>query len=126
MKISANAYKDFITKQNTVNDNSAGVIIMKKAMNGTNPNEEAEIMSYAFGNDFIYVNNLAVAKRSFDILKQLKLDQFMLDFKLEPPFLKSINIDMSWKKPEKYEVDIEAGAYYEGRWGGLKFRVIKN
>ena len=39
---------------------------------------------------------------------------------------KRINIEMSWKKPQSYDVDIEAGAYYNGRWGGSKFRVIKN
>ena len=125
-KIASKAYKDFVTKQNTVVDNSAGVVIMKKAMNGTGPNEDAEIVSYAFGNDLTYVNNLAVAQRKFDIPKQFKIDKFMLDFKLEPPFIKSINIDMSWKKPDKYDVDIEAGAYYQGRWGGSKFRVIRN
>ena len=31
-------------------------------------------------------------------------------------YQKRINIEMSWKKYKSYDVDIEAGAYYNGRW----------
>ena len=95
-------------------------------MNGTSPNEEGEVVSYSFANDIVKVDGLAVASRQFNIPKQFKLESATIEFTDWKWLPKRINIEMSWKKPQSYDVDIEAGAYYNGRWGGSKFRVIKN
>ena len=125
--ITANAYKEYVTKMNTPDDKKlpAGVVILKKAMNGTSPNEEGEVVSYSFANDIVKVDGLAVASRQFNIPKQFKLESATIEFTDWKWLPKRINIEMSWKKPQSYDVDIEAGAYYNGRWGGSKFRVIK-
>ncbi|KAF5270932.1 hypothetical protein FQR65_LT17752 [Abscondita terminalis] len=104
-----------------------GLIILidsPKAMNGTSPNEEGEVVSYSFANDVVKVDGLAVASRQFNIPKQFKLESATIEFTDWKWLPKRINIEMSWKKPQSYDVDIEAGAYYNGRWGGSKFRVL--
>ncbi|MCT3735846.1 hypothetical protein CMT45_10830 [Elizabethkingia anophelis] len=127
VNITAKAYKDYVTKANTPDNKQlpAGVVILKKAMNGTSPNEEGEVVSYSFANDIVKVNGLAVASRPFNIPKQFKLENATIEFDDWKWLPKRINIEMSWKKPQKYDVDIEAGAYYGGKWGGSKFRVVK-
>ncbi len=127
VNITANAYKEYVTKQNKPDDKQLpkGVVILQKAMNGTSPNEEAEVVSYSFGNDVVKVNGLAVASRPFNIPKQFKLESATIEFDDWKWIPKRINIEMSWKKPQKYDVDIETGAYYGGKWGGSKFRVVK-
>ncbi|WP_407483357.1 hypothetical protein [Elizabethkingia meningoseptica] len=125
--ITAKAYKEYVTKVNTPGNDKlpAGVVILKKAMNGTSPNEEGEVVSYSFANDIVKVDGNAIASRQFNIPKQFKLESATIEFTDWKWLPKRLNIEMSWKKPQKYDVDIEAGAYYNGRWGGSKFRVIK-
>lgn len=126
LKVLAGAYKEFVKKQNSIVENSTGIVVIQKKLDGGEKEDECEIVSYSFGNDIVSVDNLAVAQKKFNIPKKFKIDKLMLNFSLDPSYIKQIDIDMSWKKPDKYEVDIEAGAYYNGQWGGSKYRVVRN
>lgn len=98
---------------------------MQKAVDGTSP-EDAQIVSYAFGNDVVQVTRLAVAQKKFHIPKQFKLEKALLSVDFDNWKNTKIDIEVSWKVPDKYDVEIEGGAHYGGKWGGSKFKVVKN
>lgn len=120
------AYKKYIVDPNNkAAPSSIGVVIMQKAVDGTSP-EDAQIVSYAFGNDVVQVTRLAVAQKKFHIPKQFKLEKALLSVDFDNWKNTKIDIEVSWKVPDKYDVEIEGGAHYGGKWGGSKFKVVKN
>lgn len=125
LNIAYQAYKQYIVNPNTNTPAaSTGVVIMQKAVSGESP-DDAKIVSYAFGNDLVEVTKLAVAERPFNIPKRFKLEKALLTLDLNNWKNSKIDIDVSWKVPDKYDVEIEGGAYYY-KWGGSKFRVVRN
>lgn len=126
LNITYKAYQDYIVApNNNVPASSIGVVIMQKAVDGVAP-DDAKIVSYAFGNDLVQVTKLAIAERSFNIPKQFKLEKALLTVDLNNWKDSKIDINVGWKAPDKYDVEIEGGAYFGGYWGGSKFRVVKN
>jgi len=127
-KVAIDAYKKFVSKINAPkNDDglSAGVVVVKKDVNSPSG---AEVVSYSFGEDIVMVHGYAVASRSFHIPVDFKLEEFSLGFSGNGSSWNPMDIGfiVNWQKPRSYDVSVEAGAYYDGRWGGSKFRVVKN
>ncbi|MDY6025641.1 hypothetical protein [Bergeyella zoohelcum] len=125
LDIAYRAYKKYVVDPHTNSPKpSVGVVLMQKAMNNQ-PAEEAKIVSYAFGNEVVEVSNLAVASRTFDIPKRFTFNSAQVNFDLNNWKNISLNIEVGWKVPDKYDVSIEGGAYYDGQWGGSKFVVTR-
>lgn len=125
LDIAYKAYKKYVVDPHTNSAQpSVGVVLMQKAMNNQ-PAEEAKIVSYAFGNEVVEVSNLAIASRVFDIPKRFTFNSAQVNFDLNNWKNISLNIEVGWKVPDKYDVSIEGGAYYDGKWGGSKFVVTR-
>jgi len=52
-------------------------------------------------------------------IDDLKLEKELTSVDLKTWENAQIDLDMSWKVPNKYDVDIWAGAHYNNKWGRL-------
>jgi len=126
-KVAGDAYKKYVSKINSSKKDdglSAGIVVVKKDVNSA---DQAEIVSYSFGEDIVMVHGYAVASRKFDIPKRMRVEEWSLGFSGDGSSWNPAEIGFyaTWMKPKSYDVSVEAGANYEGRWGGSKFRVVK-
>jgi hypothetical protein len=119
LTLMVDAYKKYGNNRRDV-----GVVIVNKELN----NETAKILSYATGNDLIVSHNLAFAGKDFDVPKSLKINDliFLYSQNQNGSSTFGFKAGFTFKTVDKYDVDIESGAFYDNRWGGSRFRIIRD
>lgn len=81
-------------------------------------------IAYFFENEIVEVKKLAIARRTFNLPKNFKVDKALLSFRDgdgKSDFV--LDLKFTWDIVGSVSVDMESGAYYNGKWGGSKFRV---
>lgn len=91
---------------------------------------EAEPFAYSLFGEKITVKNLAVAARDFNVPQNFKIDDFSILFKsthsnATGTTKNSIGFKFKFRIDvvNSVDVELESGAYYNGNWGGSKFKV---
>ena len=119
LTLMVDAYKKYGNNRRDV-----GVVIVNKELN----NETAKILSYATGNDLIVSHNLAFAGKDFNVPRSLKINDliFLYSQNQNGSSTFGFKAGFTFKTVDKYDVDIESGAFYDNRWGGSRFKIIRD
>ncbi len=119
LTLMVDAYKKYGNNRRDV-----GVVIVNKELN----NEVAKVLSYATGNDLIVSHNLAFAGKDFNVPRSIKLSEltFLYSRNLNNSSTFGFRAGFTYKIVDKYDVDIESGAFYDNRWGGSRFKIIRD
>ena len=102
-----------------------GIVIMAQDLTtkGVRP------LVYSIFGEKVTVNNLAVAARDFNVPTNYKLDKIVLGYRYNVAANGAVSEDyglgfnISWDVVNSVDIEIESGAYYNGKWGGSKFKV---
>lgn len=102
-----------------------GIVIMAQDLTtkGVRP------LVYSIFGEKVTVNNLAVAARDFNVPTNYKLDKIVLGYRNNVAANGAVSedyglgFDISWDVVNSVDIELESGAYYNGKWGGSKFKV---
>lgn len=102
-----------------------GIVIMAQDLTskGVRP------LVYSIFGEKVTVNNLAVAARDFNVPTNYKLDKLILGYRFNVNTNGAVSEDygigfnISWDVVSSVDIELESGAYYNGKWGGSKFKV---
>lgn len=92
---------------------------------GQDPNSQKIVpLAYSVFGETIRVQNLAIARRDFDIPSNTKLDKLVIGFSSDGNSRSyGIGFTIKWNVVNSVDIEIESGANYQGAWGGSKFKV---
>lgn len=117
IKMAFNFYKDLVgpyTKK------PAGLVVLQNDID----KNQVSVSSYKITNEIEEVKKLAIARKSFKIPQNVRLNELTLGFGYGSGSTKiGLGLEVFWRKVDKVSLDIEAGALYDGKWGGSKFIV---
>ncbi|ELY2016329.1 hypothetical protein SL053_000194 [Flavobacterium psychrophilum] len=101
-----------------------GIVVVNKELG----NDNSKILAYSTGNELLVSHNLAFASKDFNIPNCIKLNELNFSYSTTTGGNSTFGFhaDLTVKHVDKYNVDIESGAFYDNRWGGSKFKIIKD
>lgn len=81
-------------------------------------------LAYSVFGETVTVKRLAIARRTFDIPSNTKLDKLVFAFSNKGDSRSyGIGFKVKWNVVNSVDIEIESGAKYGGKWGGSKFKV---